>query len=264
VAEEGNTLIVADYGQLELRVLAHLADCKSMIKAFEEGGCFHSRTAVGMFPELKKAVDSGEVLLEWKGNEKPPVPLLKDMYAAHRRKAKVLNFSIAYGKTAHGLALDWGVSVGEAKKLLKAWYSDRPEVLKWQEYMRNLAVEEGRVPTIMGRYRMLPEATSKSRKLKQHSLRSAINSPVQGSAADIVMMAMIKMEKSEILKQLKWEQILQIHDEVILEGPKESMEEAMREVKTCMEQPWDHYGLFPMKVDLAVDAKSEDSWYKAK
>jgi DNA polymerase I-like protein with 3'-5' exonuclease and polymerase domains len=110
VAEEGNTLIVADYGQLELRILAHIANCKSMIEAFSSGGCFHSRTAVGMYDHIKQSIADGECILEWdysKG-EKPDVPLVKDKFGSERRKAKTLNFSIAYGKTVHGLAKDWG------------------------------------------------------------------------------------------------------------------------------------------------------------
>lgn len=102
-AEAGNMLIVADYGQLELRLLAHMTNCKSMIEAFAAGGDFHSRTAMGMYPHVKEALEKGEVLLEWDSSKgKAPVPLLKDVFAAERRKAKTLNFSIAYGKTARG------------------------------------------------------------------------------------------------------------------------------------------------------------------
>lgn len=119
---------MADYGQLELRILAHITNCKSMIDAFASGGCFHSRTAVGMYSYIKDAIANGHVLLEWdysKGT-KPPVPLVKDKFASERRKAKTLNFSIAYGKTVHGLAEDWGISKEEAQKTLDAWYQDRP------------------------------------------------------------------------------------------------------------------------------------------
>ncbi|KAK1281430.1 hypothetical protein QJS04_geneDACA018197 [Acorus gramineus] len=112
IAGPGNSLIVADYGQLELRVLAHLANCKSMLDAFKAGGDFHSRTAMNMYSHVREAVDQKHVLLEWHpqpGEEKPPVPLLKDAFASERRKAKMLNFSIAYGKTPVGLARDWKV-----------------------------------------------------------------------------------------------------------------------------------------------------------
>jgi len=102
-ASPGNNLIVADYGQLELRILASITNCQAMIDAFAAGGDFHSRTALDMFDYVREKVDSGELLLEWdyaKGD--PPKPLLKDQFASERRKAKTLNFSIAYGKTAHG------------------------------------------------------------------------------------------------------------------------------------------------------------------
>jgi len=133
-SEPGKSLIVSDYGQLELRLLAHMAECQSMMTAFELGGDFHSRTALGMYPNVRKAVDDGSCLLEWDGSagEEPPAPLLKDMFASERRKAKILNFSIAYGKTAHGLKNDWGVTLQEANETVAAWYSDRPEVQKWQ------------------------------------------------------------------------------------------------------------------------------------
>eukprot|EP00605_Chrysophyceae_sp_TOSAG23-4_P000645 GSChrysophyteH1.ASY1.ANO1.726.1 assembled CDS len=252
IAEPGNTLIVADYGQLELRLLAHITKCKSMLDAFRDGGCFHSRTAVGMYPHIAKAVESGDCLLEWDYSRgQPTVPL-------------TLNFSIAYGKTVHGLALDWGISKDEAEETLNAWYADRPEVRDWQEMTRSMAKKHGYVCTLMGRYRILQDASSPRGGAANHALRAAINTPIQGSAADIVMMAMIKLWKSPVLEKLGWKLLLQIHDEVILEGPKESKDEAMAEVRKCMENPYDDYGLSKLSVFLDVDAKSADSWYQAK
>ncbi|KAJ1398202.1 hypothetical protein B484DRAFT_406723, partial [Ochromonadaceae sp. CCMP2298] len=226
-AEEGNTLIVADYGQLELRILAHISACQSMIAAFKAGGCFHSRTAMGMYTEVREAVDSGAVMLEWDYSKgQPTVPLVKDTYASERRKAKTLNFSIAYGKTVHGLAQDWGISKQAAQETLDAWYSDRPEVKAWQDKTQFAVQRQGYVRSIMGRYRRLEDAKDRSNGAAMgHALRAAINTPIQGSAADIVMMAMLKLWRSEVLKGLGWKLLLQIHDEVILEGPKESMEE---------------------------------------
>jgi len=268
VAEEGNTLIVADYGQLELRLMAHMTDCRSMVTAFKEGGCFHSRTALGMYPYIKEAVDNGKCLLEWDYSKgQPNVPLVKDCYASERRKAKTLNFSIAYGKTVHGLAQDWGISSEEAEKTLAAWYADRPEVKEWQDTTRGMASREGFVRTLMGRYRRLPDAVPRngaSRPAMGHALRAAINTPIQGSAADVVMMAMIKLWKSETLARLGWRLLLQIHDEVILEGPDGSVEEAMAEVRSVMENPFDNFGLNALQVHLDVDAKHAKSWYKAK
>lgn len=152
IAEEGKTFIVADYGQLELRVLAHVTRCASMIEAFAKGGCFHSRTAMGMFTYIREAVDSGKVMLEWDYSKgQPTVPLVKDTFASERRKAKTLNFSIAYGKTVHGLAEDWGISKEEAQETLDAWYRDRPEVKEWQQRTQQMAKRGGYVRTIMGR-----------------------------------------------------------------------------------------------------------------
>lgn len=132
IADEGKSLLIADYGQLELRLMAHMTKCKSMIEAFKLGGDFHSRTAVGMYPEIKTALDKGEVILEWdfsKGD--PPKPLLKDQFANERKKAKIMNFSLAYGKTVHGFMKDWNCSEEEARNTVALWYSDRPEVRLW-------------------------------------------------------------------------------------------------------------------------------------
>lgn len=257
----GNNLIVADYGQLELRILASITNCKSMIDAFEAGGDFHSRTAMDMFPEIKEKLDAGECLLEWdyhKGD--PPKPLLKDLFASERRKAKTLNFSIAYGKTAHGLSKDWGVTTEEANQMLQKWYEARPEVATWQQQTKDYAAEYGITRTLMGRYRKLP----KTKKLFGHAQRASINTPIQGGAADIVMMAMNKINNSVKLQRLGWILLLQIHDEVILEGPKETAEEAFEEVVQCMQEPW-VFGLRKTAVPLLVDGSyTHTNWYEAK
>eukprot|EP00548_Thalassiothrix_antarctica_P001314 CAMPEP_0194144630 /NCGR_PEP_ID=MMETSP0152-20130528/13659_1 /TAXON_ID=1049557 /ORGANISM="Thalassiothrix antarctica, Strain L6-D1" /LENGTH=1070 /DNA_ID=CAMNT_0038844571 /DNA_START=92 /DNA_END=3301 /DNA_ORIENTATION=+ len=249
----GNSLIVADYGQLELRLLASMTKCKSMIEAFNLGGDFHSRTALDMFDYVQDKVDAGECLLEWDyANGDPPKPLLKDIFASERRKAKTLNFSIAYGKTAHGLSADWGVSRNEAEDMLQAWYKARPEVLKWQKNTKKYARKHLVTRTMMGRYRQLPEAGGRNYKLVGHAERASINTPIQGGAADVVMMAMIKINDSEKLKRLGWILLMQIHDEVIMEGPEETAKEAFREVITCMEAPW-VLGLEETRVPLLVD-----------
>jgi len=261
----GNNLIVADYGQLELRLLASMTNCKSMIEAFEAGGDFHSRTALGMFDYIQKKVDTGECLLEWDYSKgEPPKPMLKDEFASERRKAKTLNFSIAYGKTAHGLSQDWGVSTKEAEKMLQAWYDSRPEVLKWQKNTKKIAKNQGITRTLMGRYRQLPEAMGKNMKLIGHAERASINTPIQGGAADVAMMAMNKINHSPLLKRLGWILLMQIHDEVILEGPEETAEEAFEEVLKCMQEPWTE-GLEKTSVPLLVDGSHvHKDWYSAK
>ncbi|CAN1172171.1 DNA polymerase I A, chloroplastic/mitochondrial [Linum perenne] len=265
IATPGNSLIVADYGQLELRILAHLAGCESMLRAFEAGGDFHSRTAMNMYPHILEAIERKEVLLEWysqPGEEKPPVPLLKDRFASERRKAKMLNFSIAYGKTPAGLADDWNVSKEEAKETVNLWYKERQEVLKWQEARKQEANRTGCVHTLLGRARHFPSMKHMSRAQRNHIERAAINTPVQGSAADVAMCAMLEISRNEGLKELGWRLLLQVHDELILEGPKESAEEAKALVVECMSKPFG--GKNVLKVDLSVDAKCVQNWYAAK
>ncbi|XP_010060415.2 DNA polymerase I A, chloroplastic/mitochondrial [Eucalyptus grandis] len=266
VAKPGHSLIVADYGQLELRILAHLADCKSMLDAFRAGGDFHSRTALNMYQHIREAVEKKEVLLEWHpqpGEDKPPVPLLKDAFGSERRKAKMLNFSIAYGKTPVGLARDWKVSVEEAKETVDLWYKERREVLHWQEKRKEEARKTGRVHTLLGRARQFPSLAHASRAHKNHVERAAINTPVQGSAADVAMCAMLRITNNKQLEDLGWTLLLQVHDEVILEGPTESAEVAKAIVVECMSKPF-FEGVNILKVDLAVDAKCAKNWYAAK
>jgi len=261
-AEQGRKLIVADYGQLELRVLAHMTNCKSMIQAFESGGDFHSRTAISMYPEIKQAVEEQKVLLEWdSANGEPPAPLLKNAYAAQRKTAKTMNFSLAYGKTAHGFAKDWNCTLEEAAEALKRWYAERKEVEEWQQQVKDLAVSKGYTRTLLGRYRRLTDLVrSKEPSKRKHGLRAAINTPIQGGAADIVNSAMVRINYSEELKELGWKLLLQIHDEVILEGPQETSEQALEIVKKIMENPLDN----PLRISLEADAKIADNWYEAK
>jgi hypothetical protein len=189
-ASAGNTLIVADYGQLELRVLAHVSNCRSMIQAFIDGGDFHSRTAINMFKHVKEAVDIGAVLLEKGTGANAHLPLLKDVFASERRKAKTLNFSIAYGKTAFGLAKDWGVTKEQAQDILELWYRDRPEVRAWQERVKAEAMDGplSEVYTLMGRTRSLPGIKeSRFSKAFGGASRMAVNTPIQGKRSAIAL-----------------------------------------------------------------------------
>lgn len=261
-AGEGKTLIVCDYSQLELRILAHLTECKVMLDAFSSGGDLHSRTAVSMFPYVKERVDRQEVLVE-PGLHPPELqglPYVKDVFATERRKAKILNFSIAYGKTYRGLAQDWGVSVEEALDLLKRWYGDRPEVENWQKETIKEARKTKSCRTLMGRYRHLPDISSTNPSFRSHAERCAINSPIQGSAADIVMKAMLNIAGDKRLESMGWKILLQIHDELVLEGPQDSAEEALVMVKRHMEKPFAR----PLLVDLDVSSSIAQNWYEAK
>lgn len=259
-AEKGKKLIVADYGQLELRILANITECKSMIEAFKLGGDFHSRTALGMFPEIQESIKRGECLLEWDSSKgKSPVPLLKDKFAAHRKKAKTMNFSIAYGKSAHGFSKDWNCTLQEAEETVKKWYSNRKEAETWQNKVKALAVEKAFTQTLIGRFRNLRRIIQEGRTFN-HGLRASINTPIQGGAADVVIAAMVKLHRNEKLKNLGFKILLQVHDEVILEGPEEHAEEALELTIKDMESPFD----YEFKVKLEVDAKIGNNWYESK
>ncbi len=264
-AEPGNKLIIADYGQLELRILAIITNCKSMIEAFRQGGDFHSRTAANMFDYIKKDLNEGKLLLE-KGKSSgteggPEIPLLKDKYANERKKAKTMNFSVAYGKSAFGFAKDWNCSVEEAERFVDLWYSDRPEVKQWQEQTKKIAFERGYTKTLMGRYRILTKHfIGNNKKHILHGLRAAINTPIQGGAADIVIAAMVRLKLCKEIKELGWAVIHQIHDEVILEGPAESAERVLKLVKELLENPIET----KLPVKLETDAKICANWYESK
>lgn len=215
-----------------------------------------------MYPQIKKEVDEGKVLLEWdKSKGAAPAPLIKDKYAAERRKAKTMNFSLAYGKSAHGFAKDWNCSIKEANEVLEAWYNERKEVKEWQENVKRTALERGWTKTLMGRYRNLTKYfKGKTNKWVQHGLRASINTPIQGGAADIVIAAMVKISKCQKLKEMGWKILLQIHDELILEGPESSAKEALEIVKDMMRDPLEN----KLRVELEVDAKIGNTWYESK
>eukprot|EP01025_Chloroclados_australasicus_P007594 TRINITY_DN12485_c0_g1_i3.p1 TRINITY_DN12485_c0_g1~~TRINITY_DN12485_c0_g1_i3.p1 ORF type:complete len:997 (-),score=105.38 TRINITY_DN12485_c0_g1_i3:526-3174(-) len=271
VAGKGNKFVIADYGQLELRVLAHISDCASMQEEFKIGGDLHSRTAYKMFSDVKKLVDAGQCLIEHPGGKHTnSQQTIKEAFPQERQQAKTLNFSIVYGKTAKGLAEEWNYSVARAKQLLNMWFEARPEVQTWQKAQITSANENGYVLTMLGRQRDLKVLKGKSLKTRskmvQELQRKAINSPVQGSGADIVMLAMLRLEQHPLLQELGWRLVLQIHDEVILEGPEDSAEQAQEIIVECMQNPfWNEEGqkyCNPLKVALMVDSRICDNWYK--
>lgn len=133
-----------------------------------------------MFPEIQDAITQGKCVLEWDSSKgQAPVPLLKDMFSALRKKAKTMNFSIAYGKSAAGFSKDWNCSIEEANETLKKWYSNRKEVESWQNSIKKIAIEKAFTQTLLGRYRNLSRKISE-KKTFMHALRAAINTPIQG------------------------------------------------------------------------------------
>jgi len=287
----GKSFIIADYGQLDLRVLAHTAGCPDLIRALSSGIDLHSHTAVQMYPHLQEAIDAGKISLEG-GDERPS---LKDLYPGERRAAKAVNFGIAYGLTGQGLAKQLNCSQDEANVMIEKWHDAYPQVENWQS--KNVTTAEMgdlTVRTYRGRPRHLfdlsktpiceatpvawsrtkgkrkaskprPERTEEEKKRFREyfaAKRQANNSPVQGGSADLVAEAMVKAETDPELKELGYVMVLQVHDELIFEGPEENVQKAKSAVKRVMEDPFlDDY---KFSVPLLADVKVAESWHEAK
>ena len=148
-----------------------------------------------MYPYIEEEIRKGTLLLEWdKSKGEAPFPLLKEKYASERRKAKTMNFSIAYGKTPTGFAQEWGCSRQEAQKVINQWYKERKEVKSWQQETKDTAVQSGYTQTLIGRYRKTTKYFGDGfSRHYWHGLRAAINTPIQGGAADIVIAAMVRI-----------------------------------------------------------------------
>lgn len=260
-ADRGCEFLVVDYSQLELRVMAHMAKCKSMIDAFAAGGDFHSRTAVDMYPHIRQAIADGKCLLE-EDPKRPDMPYVKHMYESERRGAKVVNFSIAYGKTEHGLSIDLVISVTAAGKVIMAWYESRPEVLDWQKGQIRKARKNGYVRTLGGRYRPVLGINSNASGVRYAAERKVKNTPIQGGAADIVASAMIQIHKEADFRKMGWRINLQVHDEIIMHGPQKYGAEVEERVRYLMEHPFGPGR--DLRVALPVDGSRNQTWFLAK
>jgi len=278
---ESRRLIVADYGQLDIRILAHLSKCKEMIRSLRSGVDFHSGTALNMYEHVRLAVERGEVALEKPASGESPVPLVKDHFATERRHAKAVNFGIAYGLTAMGLSGQLECPFQEAEGMINRWYQAYPEVGEWQRRSveKAKAFKDPCVVTLRGRQRRLDDLAFyeeeipgqwKRRSQVRHkdrmrgfaAQRQAINAPVQGGSADVVVEAMLKADQSTALRDLGYSMILQVHDELVFEGPEETAEEALHVVQELMEHPF--LDGFELEVPLPVDAQIVKKWAEAK
>ena len=258
-AAPGNCLVVADYSQLELRILAHVTECESMIASLNAGGDYHSWTAVEMFPHVRAAVDAGTCSVTGAGG----LPSVKHLFAAERSKAKAVNFSIAYGKCARSIAEDMDCQLAEAEELLASWYASKPEVARWKSDVVFNARVTKQVESILGRTRDIPHIDKKL--WKGRSERAAVNHCIQGSAADIAICAMIQIGESLELKKLGFKLLMQIHDEFILEGPIEGADEAKRILIHLMQSPFQTLSPgYTFRVPLEVDAGVGPNWLVAK
>jgi DNA polymerase-1 len=239
IAEPGCKLVSADYSQIELRVLAHIAEIPQLKKAFEDGLDIHAMTASEMFG----------------------VPV-KDMPSETRRRAKAINFGIIYGISAFGLANQLGISREEAGAYIKTYFERFPGIRDYMERTKKFAHEHGYVETIFGRHIHYPEINTKNPSMRGFLERAAINAPIQGSAADIIRRAMVRMPAAlEEAGLGTARMLLQVHDELIFEAKEAEIEKTITIAKRVMEKaslPAVH-----MKVPIQVEAKAAANWEEA-
>ena len=238
IAEPGNKLISADYSQIELRVLAHIADIDALKQAFAEGLDIHAMTASEMFG----------------------VPI-KGMPPEVRRRAKAINFGIIYGISAFGLANQLGIPRSEAKAYIDHYFERFPGIRAYMDATKKRAHETGYVETVFGRRIHYPEINIKDPNRRSFFERAAINAPIQGSAADIIRRAMVRMMPALEAAGLKARMLLQVHDELIFEAPEAEVEKTTQVAVGVME--WADQPAVKLSVPLKVDARAADNWDEA-
>ncbi|WP_018249090.1 DNA polymerase I [Orenia marismortui] len=231
VAEEGKKLLAADYSQIELRVLAHISDDEGLKEAYEEGLDIHTKTASEIFDIPLDEVTSNE-----------------------RRKAKAVNFGIAYGISDWGLAKRLNISNKEAQEFIELYFSRYPKVKEYMDNTIKQAKEEGYVTTVFNRKRYLSDINSKNYHRREFAKRMAINTPIQGTAADIMKIATIDVAEALKEEGLLAEVLLQVHDELVLEVAEAELEKVSKLVKEKMEKA------VQLDVHLEVDVKVGDNW----
>jgi DNA polymerase-1 len=238
IAPKGSKLISADYSQIELRVLAHVADIPQLRKAFAEGLDIHAMTASEMFGVPVKGMD----------------PLI-------RRQAKAINFGIIYGISAFGLANQLSISREEAGNYIKTYFLRFPGIKDYMDQTRKAAREKGYVETIFGRRCHFPRITSPNASERSFMERAAINAPIQGAAADIIRRAMIRMPAALAKAGLGARMLLQVHDELIFESIDAEVEAVKKVVKEVMEKAPEP--AVKLAVPLQVDARAANNWEEA-
>lgn len=235
VAEQGRVLVDADYSQIELRVLAHVADDDAMIEAFRGGQDIHATTASKVYG----------------------VPV-EDVTPQMRSSCKAVNFGIVYGISDFSLAQDIGVTRKEAAAFIQSYLDTYPGVHHYMESIKQSARETGYVETLFGRRRALPELNSKNFNLRSFGERAAMNTPIQGTAADIIKIAMLRVRDRLKAEGFEARLILQVHDELILEAPEHEAERAAALLREEMEHAAE------LRVPLVAEAKIGHSWYETK
>ena len=231
VAEKGNALLSADYSQIELRILAHFSEDAVLVEAFRRAEDIHSRTAQEVFGVAPFA-----------------------QTAEHRRAAKVINFGIIYGLSAFGLAQNLQIDQKEAAKFIAAYFERYQGVKKYLERQVEETRESGFTRTLFGRIRPIPEINSPQPNLRSFAERTAMNTPLQGTAADLIKLAMIDIDRKLSEGKFASKMILQVHDELLFEGPKSEMERLTPMVREAMEK------VYKLRVPLVVDVKMGANW----
>ncbi len=234
IAAPGNALLAVDYSQIELRIVAHMAEDEAMLTAFRQGQDIHATTAGAIYGVELDAVT-------------------KEM----RRHAKSINFGLIYGMSAFGLTRSTELTLAEAEEFVKAYFQQFPGVKRYLDGIRKLAAGQGYVETLLGRRRYFPMLKNPTNvNLKNREEREAINAPIQGTAADIMKIAMLKLPPALQAAGLQAKMLLQVHDEVVLECPQGELEQTARVVRETMESA------YLLSIPLLTEARSGTSWGK--
>ncbi|HET7144305.1 MAG TPA: DNA polymerase, partial [Anaerolineales bacterium] len=232
ITDKGNVLLSVDYSQIELRIVAHMAEDQSMLAAFRAGEDIHATTAAAVYGVGIETVT-------------------KEM----RRHAKAINFGLIYGMSAFGLTRSTELTLAEAENFVKTYFTKFPGVKKYLDETRQRAAQQGYVETLLGRRRYFPALQSKINvQVKNREEREAINAPIQGTAADILKIAMLKIPPALKSAKLKAKMLLQVHDELVLECPKDELEKTARLVQETMANA------YPLSIPLSTEARAGQSW----
>jgi len=234
IALPGSQLLAADYSQIELRIMAHISRDKGLLLAFKKDLDIHSATAAEIF----------EVGIEQVSNDQ-------------RRSAKAINFGLIYGMSAFGLSKQLSIGIHEAQDYIELYFSRYPNVKKYMDQTKAKARERGYVETVFGRRLYLPDIESKNYQRRQYAERSAINAPMQGTAADLIKMAMIELNRSINEETLDAKIIMQVHDELVLEVNEDHLERVRDLTESIMTE------VANLEVDLKVDIGIGDNWEQA-
>ena len=235
VADDGYVLVDADYSQIELRVLAHIAHDETMMNAFRNHEDIHAVTASQVFD----------------------VPL-SEVTREQRSKAKAINFGIVYGMGEFSLAQDLKIPIGEAKRYIQNYLAKYHGVREYMANIKEQAKKDGSVKTLLNRIRRIPELSSSNHNIRAFGERVALNTPIQGTAADIIKLAMVRVYNRLHREQLQSRLILQVHDELIVEAREDETERVKQILKEEMENA------MQLDVPLTVDMSTGHSWYEAK